>query len=895
VTLAAGSRLGPYEVIAAIGAGGMGEVYKARDTRLDRTVAIKVLPEHLADSPDLRARFEREARAVSALSHPHICALYDVGSEGSVEYLVMEYLEGETLADRLTKGPLPVEQVLKFGVQMADALDRAHKQGITHRDLKPGNVMLTKSGVKLLDFGLAKTRALATDGEIKDLSSLPTEASPARPLTEQGTIMGTFQYMSPEQLEGREADARSDIFALGAVLYEMATGQKAFTGKSRLSLVSSILRDDPRPISSVAPMTPPALDRVVKTCLAKDPEDRFQTAHDVKLQLEWIAEAGSQAGAPAVVVSKRKNRERLAWIVAAVAIAAAAALWITRPSPPPEPGVDRFTIDPPAEAHFGLEHALSPDGRWIVFAGLAGARSQLYLRSLDALEPRAVPGTEDASFPFWSPDSRFVAFFQPGKLRKLDVASGAIQTICDAPQGRGGSWGSRGTIVAALDVLTGLSRVSAAGGTPVPITAPDRSKGETSDRFPEFLPDGRRFLFQSRTTGVEKTWVYVASLDSKTRTPLLQAASAPRYSPDGYLLFVREGNLLAQRFDASTAKLSGEAVPVGEKMNYLGGAVPDGYAAFSTARGGLMTYRSNSSLKLQMTWSDRSGKPLGTLGPESDVEEPELSHDGKRVAFEMTNPKAVQEGINLWIADVTRGTISRLTFGQNALAIGSTWSPDDSQIAFARQSSDGWNIYTIGSTGATPAKLVFEGHGGAWPDDWSPDGRELLFELEDPKTKEDLWVAPMTDGGKPRPYIQAPFNQAHARFSPDGRYVAYTSDESGQSEIYVQTYPKPTGKWQISNGGGDQAKWRRDGREIFFSTLDQKLMAADVSEAGGFSAGIPKLLFQTQMDVVNILTYRANYSVSDDGQRFLVSSRVQHENVAPINVVLNWPAALARR
>jgi Tol biopolymer transport system component len=870
----------------------MGEVYKATDTRLGRDVAIKVLPSHFSDSPDAKARFEREARAISQLTHPHICALYDLGAGDGVEYLVMEYLEGETLADRIAKGPLPVEQALRFGIQIADALDRAHRQGIVHRDLKPGNVMLTRSGVKLLDFGLAKRQPSTEQGEVGDLSSHPTEASPSRPLTEQGTILGTFQYMAPEQLEGKDADARSDIFAFGCVLYEMATGQRAFSGKSRFSLVSSILRDEPRPISAIAPMAPPALDRVVKTCLAKDPEDRFQTAHDVKLQLDWIAEAGSQAGAPAVVLTKRKNRERLAWVVAAAATLAATALALTHPARVEE-RVQRFGVNPPEKARFGLSHAISPDGHWMVFMAVLDERPSLFLRALDALEPRLLAGTEGATFPFWSPDSRFVAFFSEGRLRKVDVASGSIQTICDAPQSRGGAWGSDGTIVFAPDLGTGLFRVPSAGGAVARLTSPDRTKGENSHRFPQMLPDGRHFLFYARTTGTEREWIYLASLDAQERRPLLQAASSAVYSPDGYLLFVREGNLLAQRFDASRLQLSGEPVPVAESMNYLGSAVPDGYAAFSAARGGLLTHRSNTAAALQLTWFDRGGKLLGTAAPEGTYDEPALSRDGRRVVVEMSDPRSPQDGTNLWVLELSRGTFSRLTFG-GGLSVSGVWSPDGSEVIFARQKEGGFSLYRTSSTGSSPESMVLASETATFPDDWSRDGRYLLYQTADPKTKSDLWVIPLADGGKPRPYIQAPFDQAHAQFSPDGRFVAYTSNETSRDEVYVQTFPTLTGKWQISTGGGDQPFWRADGRELFYLRLDRTLMAVEVRAGAGFEAGLPVALFETRAETVAISSQRAHYAAAADGQRFLVNAIVQRANLAPIQVVLNWTAILKK-
>jgi len=868
----------------------MGEVYRAKDTRLGREVAIKVLPSHLSDDPDLKARFEREARAISQLTHPHICTLHDVGSENGVDFLVMELLDGQSLADRLEKGALPPDQVLKFGMEIADALDRAHRAGIIHRDLKPGNVMLTRSGVQLLDFGLAKTAAAETPAS--DLSSLPTQAS--RPLTEKGTVMGTFQYMAPEQLEGKAADARTDIFSFGCVLYEMSTGRKAFSGASQASLVTAIMSKEPESISSVVAMSPPALDRLVATCLAKDPEERWQSARDVKNELSWIAQAGSKAGAPAVVVSRRKNRERLAWAVAAAATFAAAAIYLARPAPRGEEPLRRFGIAPPDKVVFRLAHAVSPDGRWIVLDGdpMDGAR-RLYLRAIDTLEPRLLAGTEGASFPFWSPDSRSVAFFADGRLRRLDIATGSLQTICDAPQGRGGSWGRDGTILVTPDLGAGLFRVPATGGSPVALTSIDKAKGETSHRFPQFLPDGRHFLYYVRTSGTEKEWIYSGSLDSRERRPLLQAASSVVYTPDGYLLFVREGNLLAQRFDASRLELSGEPVVMAESMNYLGSSVPDGYAAFSAAKGGILTFRGSDAAALQLRWFDRSGKALGTVGPEAGWDEPAMSRDGKRLIVSKFDQKSPQDGVNLWAIDLSRGTLSRLTFGSGT-SVSGVWSPDGSDLVFARQKSRGFDLYRTSTTGATPEARILSSDSGAWPDDWSRDGGYLLYESTDPKTRSDLWVMPMKGGGKPFPYIQAPFDQGHGQFSPDGRFVAYTSNESGREEVYVQTFPRLTGKWQISTAGGDQPYWRADGRELFYMRLDRTLMSVDVKTGAGFEAALPVVLFETRAQTVAMASSRNHYVVSDDGQRFLVNTIVDRVNHAPIQVVLNWTAAMKK-
>ncbi|HEY6050287.1 MAG TPA: protein kinase, partial [Thermoanaerobaculia bacterium] len=509
MTLAPGSRLGPYEVLAQIGAGGMGEVYRAKDTRLDRTVAIKVLPDHLSKNAESRQRFEREAKAIAALSHPHICALYDVGRDGETEYLVMELLEGETLASRLTKGPLQLEQTLKYGIEIADALDRAHRQGIVHRDLKPGNVMLTRSGVKLLDFGLAK--AIAPAAEPGSLTALPTQAN----LTQGGTILGTFQYMAPEQLEGKEADARTDIFAFGAVLYEMATGKKAFFGSSQASLISSIMKEEPVPISTIAPMTPAALDRVARTCLAKDPEDRFQTAHDAKLQLEWIEEGGSSAGVPAPGAARRKSREAMAWGLAAAFFLAAVLLGVgfLRRAPEP-PRILRSTLDLAPDTRLDLLNAslaLSPDGRSLAMAAIgADGKQRVWVRPLDSMSAHPLAGSEGATYPFWSPDSRFIGFFADRKLKKIEPSGGAVQTICDAPDGRGADWGSDNTIVFAAEPYGGLARVASSGGSSSPLE-PDPG-GSVSHRLPHFLPGGRHLLFFSN--GSKERGVHVLDLQT---------------------------------------------------------------------------------------------------------------------------------------------------------------------------------------------------------------------------------------------------------------------------------------------------------------------------------------------------------------------------------------------
>jgi serine/threonine protein kinase len=612
----AGSRLGPYELVAPIGAGGMGEVWRGRDTRLDRSVAVKILPASFAQDEQFRVRFEREAKTISSLNHPHICTLFDVGQEGDSQFLVMELLEGESLADRLQKGPLPLEQVVKFGAQVAEALDGAHKQGIVHRDLKPGNVMLTKTGAKLLDFGLARTGAGVAG--LSGSTELPTEV---KPLTTAGTVIGTFQYMAPEQLEGTEADARTDIFGLGALLYEMATGRRAFEGKSKTSLIAAILSTQPPPISSVQPVMPPALDHVVRRCLEKDPDDRWQSAHDVASELRWIADAGSQAGVPATVTLRRRSRERLAWGLVALLAAATTLLAIVglRSSGTPVAAF-RATLEPPPGTSLipfdELGLALSPEGRRLAFVALAGDGSkQIWIRDLSDMSATPVPETSGAWYPFWSPDGRFLAFFADGKLKKIDLRGGSPQVIADAPSGRGGSWGPGDVILFAPNITTGIHSIPATGGTPTPVTRFD-SKQDTSHRWPRFLPDGRHFLFHLRVHVAGKPEVgrlMLGSLDSPEVTLLIDDATNAEYVKPGYLVFGRSGSLYAWRFDTGRRRLIGQPTPiVKEKVSFW---EPKNLLAFTASDSGTIVYLPEAVPKTTLQWADASGRSLGTLGP----------------------------------------------------------------------------------------------------------------------------------------------------------------------------------------------------------------------------------------------------------------------------------------
>ena len=717
MTLVSGTRLGPYEIVAPIGAGGMGEVYKARDTRLERTVAVKVLPSHMSASPEVRLRFEREAKTISQLSHPHICALYDVGRENDVEYLVMEYLEGETLSDRLAKGPLPLEQTLRYGVEIADALDKAHRQGIVHRDLKPANVMITKSGVKLLDFGLAK--AMPPSAQQSSLTALPTQQG----LTQEGTILGTFQYMAPEQLEGKDADARTDIFAFGAVLYEMATGKKAFAAASQASLITAIMSAEPPSIASVQPMSPAALDRVVKTCLAKDPEDRWQSAADIKRELRWIGE-GSAAGvaAPAAVATRRRSRERIAWAVAAAAVLCGAGVALVARRPVSAPELVRFTIVPPPGQRLSDTIALAPDGRRVlILLKDVGGTTSIWIRGFDTLGMRRLPGTDGARYPMWSPDGGDVAFFSEAKLKRTSAEGGPVRTICDAGSGFGGSWSREGTILFTKEFGTPIVAVAASGGTPRQVTRFDTATGDVAHFFPEFLPDGRHFVFVARNLDPEKTEIRVGSLDDKAVRRLFHADSAAIYADPGYLLFARDNAVFAWKFDAAGLKLSGEAFPAFETAQYR----TEENRLLASAAAGRVVYIPWSARR-RLVWVDRKGRETGTVGDVAFFEDLRISNDGGRIAVARRDSDHGQN-LDLWVYDADRGTGTRLT-SERSDEFSPIWAPDGERLIYVsdRGGSGFYDLYEHAIGGGADKTLLTTKQDKIFPS-LSKDGRELLF------------------------------------------------------------------------------------------------------------------------------------------------------------------------
>jgi eukaryotic-like serine/threonine-protein kinase len=894
MTLASGTKLGPYEVLSPLGAGGMGEVYRAHDTRLDRHVAIKVLPSHLASDATLQQRLEREAKAVSKLSHPHICTLYDIGHQDGVDFLVMELLEGETLEQRLIRGPLPPEQTLRYSAQIADALAKAHKLGITHRDLKPANIMLTKSGAKLMDFGLAK------QADVTPLADALTATQSK--LTGEGSIVGTFLYMAPEQLEGKPADARTDIFALGEVMYEMATAQAPFSGKSRASLIASIMTTEPTPMTQLQPLLPPALERVVKKCMAKDPDERWQSASDLASELGWIADSrttsGTQPGLTVASVSGGRNRERLAWMLAAGALVAAIAIAAVHFASREPHRVLRAQIVAPDKVHFnfsgdnGGPPVISPNGTHVVFSALAEGKNQLYLRSLDSIALQPLPGTEDATFPFWSPDSRSIAFFAGGKLRRVEISGGSAVTLCEAPGGRGGSWGSTGTILFSPNFAAAIFQVSANGGNPVAVTKLDAKY--TTHRWPWFLPDGQHFLYLAanhNNPDSSDTGVFVASLDGKENRLLIPTRSNAIYA-SGNLLFVRDTALLAQPFDVDSRQFKGDPTVLNADVQ-VDGTVWRGI--FSASDDRTLIYQPGLvTTGMALTWLDRSGREVGTASARDAYRQIQISPDNKSLVL------SIGESLTaLWVYDLARNTKTRLTFG-NGKYSDAAWSPDGSQVAYTvvGAAMPGSAIMSRAPSGAGEEKQLLAPVKDVQQVlcDWSPDGRYLIYREGEiaQGTGFDLWILPLFGDHKPFPYITGPGDQANAAFSPDGRWVAYVSNENTRQEVYVAPFPWTGAKWQVSSSGGNLPRWRGDGAELFFAVPGiSQLMAAEVNGRGpSFEVGEVRALFTINNMSPN--TDNSQFAVTRDGQRFVAMTTGETGSL-PLTLVQNWTAELRNK
>lgn len=870
MALHAGSRLGPYEIIRLLGEGGMGEVYRARDSRLDRDVAIKVLPASLTSDPDLRRRFEREARTISSLSHPHICPLFDIGHQEGIDFLVMEHLDGETLAARLEQGPLPLDQVLRHGSEIASALAAAHRRGVVHRDLKPGNIMLTRSGARLLDFGLAKPAAASSGATVVDVTV-------SGPITAHGTILGTYPYMAPEQVEGREVDARSDIFAFGAVLYEMATGKRAFEGRSAASVMAAILEREPPALSALQPLAPSALDEIVRGCLAKDPDERWQSAHDIKLQLDGLRR---RAGSEQVAAATPGGRRLAALLTGAIVILAGLLsgvliLWPASRDAAAGPPVRASLLPPPAHSFTPNDFQISPDGRRVAFvaAGADGV-STLWVRSLLSPQPTEIAGSEGAAYPFWSPDSRWIAFFARGKLFKVEPGGGGVQEICAAMfTVGGGAWGADDVIVFASAVIGPLVRVAAGGGTPVPVTQMPADQPGEAHRFPQFLPDGKRFLYVSSWTNQQRGGLYLAHADGGAPELVSSEIRGRVVLAGSHLLYFDSGNLYAQTFDEATGRLSAE-----RGILLRNEVVSDwrfGDLPLSASRTGTLVFQSRLEYDSRLVWYDRSGRELGPVGP-SGFSSPALSPDGRRVAVSYDANGSGAPGTTIF--DLDRNLHYPLP--SSGIHTWHVWSPDGRWIYYAAM-RDANAIYRRPADGSGNEELILESKGHLIVNGFSPRSPKLLFmdfaegvpTLKE-RDLESSTTAPVALG-------------AEGVYSPDGEWIAHVGFPAG---IIVR--PAREAGQLVATTAGYQVRWR-DMQELFYIAPDKKLMSVPLTVRDGtLEAGKPRELFQTRIVQPRFVLFQ--YDVTADGQRFLINSLPPEEAAAPLTLLVNWTAAIGR-
>jgi serine/threonine protein kinase/Tol biopolymer transport system component len=887
ITLTKGTRLGDYEVQSQIGAGGMGEVYRARDRRLDRDVAIKVLPSFLSSDSDRLRRFEQEARAAAALNHPNILAVHQMGIHEGAPYLVSELLDGLTLREHLRRGPPPVRKAIDCAIQIAHGLAAAHDKGVVHRDLKPENLFVTKDGrIKILDFGLAKlTQPAPNPAEVT--GGIDKQSEP-------GVVLGTVGYMSPEQVRGEAADHRADIFAFGTILYEMLSGKRAFQGATAVETMGAILKDDAPSLAEIAPAIPPALPRIVHRCLEKSPPQRFHSAWDLAFALESLSEA---AASPLVFGQRAKRRVQAGWFLAALLLVALAAFGIAyfRRSPRPEPAM-HLSMTLPSSVR---DLALSPDGHTLAFiAPLAnGGGNVLWIREIGSTEMRALGNTEGASYPFWSPDARSIGFFADGKLKRIEASGGLVQVLCDAPFGRGGTWNREATIVFAPNPSWGLQRVSATGGTPTPAT--EISPGSPnfanlSHRWPSFLPDGKHFLYSMADfTGLQGSAnaIYVGALGSKEQRRLLASNSNAAYLPPGYIVFARNRTLMAQRFDPDRLQLEGEPFAVVDDVDYVNIVAR---ALFSVSPNGTLVYQTGSSTSSQLQWFDRSGKRLSTIGAPARYANPRISPDGRKVAVDIDDSES---NTDIWLINLENGVRSRFTFDV-AAATDETpiWSPDGAKVLWISQRNGGIDFYVKGTAGSGSEEPIPRSSITQLdlPTDWSRDGHFLLYTAPRSDWTLQMRILSMSGERESRPFAHSQSSEREGQFSPDGHWVAYTSNESARSQIYVVPFPGPGGKYQLSTEGGQQPRWKRDGKELFFLSPDKKLMAASVKAGAPFESGQPTVLFQTRarepLSAEEIFTY----DVSQDGQRFLINVNLEQSNPPPVSIVLNWTTELAK-
>jgi eukaryotic-like serine/threonine-protein kinase len=886
MTLAAGTKLGSYEVASQIGAGGMGEVYRAHDTKLGRDVAIKVLPEAFAHDPERLSRFQREAKMLAALNHPNIATIYGLEQSGGTNYLVMEMVAGENLAERVKReGAVPIDEALAIAKQIAEALEAAHEKGIVHRDLKPANVKVTPEGnVKVLDFGLAK--AFEGDAANEDVSNSPTLSMAA---TMHGVILGTAAYMSPEQARGKAVDKRTDIWAFGAVLYELLTGKQAFHGEDTTDILAAVVRADPD-WSQLPASTPASIRLLLRRCLRKDRRQRLADAADVRIEIEDALSSGPS-------VEPIAAAGRLVFLVWAafsgtLLLSLAALAFIHFRETPPPLRVARFQIPLPDKTTLPI-FELSPDGRMLAFSAVQDGHRRLWVRPIDSLVAQPVPGAEDATYVFWSPDSDYIGFFVPGKLKKIALTGGPPQTICDAPDGRGGSWNRDGVIVFSPGPGSAIERVSAGGGVPAAVT--NHATPDELHRFPVFLPDNKHFLYLSNQGKPETNGIRVGSLDAAPSVSILPDESSAAYAPsgasgvDGYLLFRREGTLMGVPFDPGRLRVTGEVFPVAEGV---GISRNTNAAAFSVSRSGALAYGNGGlfggSEIRELSWMDRAGKRLGGVGQPGRIATVALSPDEKRILFNLVN--VAGDAADVWLLDAARGVPSRFTFGPG-LAADAIWSPDGSTSVFE---ADNRVIYRKPADGTGKEELLSPGGINIRTLDWSRDGKFVVYQSYGGATGTDLWLLPIQGDHKPVSYLQTPFNEGLAQFSPDGRWMAYASNESGQAQVYVQSIPASGAKWQISPSGGDQPRWRRDGKELFYISADRKLMAVSVKDGdAAFEAGAPQPLFELD-PMYPPLWGRFAYQPAANGQKFLILTNVGGTAAPPITVVLNWQAGLKK-
>ena len=870
----------------------MGEVYLARDLEIGRDVALKVLPPTFAAEKERLQRFQQEACAAGALNHPNILSIYDVGKHDGSPYLVSELLEGETLRTRIANTPLGQRRAIDYALQIAHGLAAAHEKGIIHRDLKPDNIFITNDGrVKILDFGLAKLTQVDGDQSQTDIPTRRVDTNP-------GVVMGTVGYMSPEQLKGRTVDQRTDIFAFGAILYEMLSGRRAFHGESAAETMSAILKEDPADLSATNTTVSPTLVRLVNHCLEKQPDARFHSARDVAFALEGISvSSGSVETHPAVeAVPVRSWAARhkpwiVAGVLAALLLAALPFVWLQFKRPAEQPPLVRLTIAPPEKGVVSTL-SVSPDGRRVVYgAANAEGKNVLWLRSLDSLTAQPLPGTENPFFTtFWSPDSRYVGFVSSSdnKLKKIDLTGGPPQVLANAPNGRGGTWNRDGVIVFAPAAEGPLYRISASGGEVTQVTTLDESRQDVSHRYPWFLPDGRHFLFMVRGATADATAIYLGSLDSKETKKLVDAESGAVYSPPGYLLYIRDGNLVAHSFDVDTLELSGEASIVADAL--VGLDLTSNLGRYSVSQNGVLVYYTGIEFdKAQLEWVDRNGKQIATLGGPAGYGHLRVSPDEKRLAFGRRDPATRWD---IWLIEFERDSLARFTF-DSGTEVFPVWSPDGTRIAYSSNREGQLNIYEKLSTGVgNDRELLRQPGEPKFVNDWSPDGQFIVYHALSGKTRADLWVLPLTGDRKPYPFLQTQFGEREARFSPNGRWLAYTSDETGPRELFVQSFPPGGGKWQISQGGGGPPEWRADGKELFFVSGD-KLMAVDVKTDGdAFEAGIARPLFYLRGPALPGAGGVPAFEASNDGKRFLIAVSAQEQTFTPITVVLNWTAGL---